>query len=76
MLTTKLETTNLVATQNAPQRLFSVGHFFAECPLKVVGLYLFVCLTDQNLPHPHPNPPLEGEGIYNVQIYSSILEHE
>jgi hypothetical protein len=33
--------------------------------LQPVRQYFFVCLADHDLPHPLPDPPLEGEGTFN-----------
>ena len=29
-----------------------------------------------NLPHPHPNPPLEGEGVFNERKISANQEKD
>ena len=61
MLTAKLETRDLPATQNLPQSLFGISRFIPQRLLQPIRKYSFVCLAAQDLPHPLPNPPLEGE---------------
>jgi hypothetical protein len=36
--------------------------------LQLARTYLFVCLADHNLPHPHPLSPLEGEEIIKLAL--------
>ena len=61
MLTAKLETRDLPATRNLPQSLFGISRFIPQRLLQPIRKYSFVCLAAQDLPHPLPNPPLEGE---------------
>jgi len=60
MLTAKFQITNLTTTQEMPQSLFRIRQVIAQRPLQFAGTYLLVRLTDHNLPHPLPIPPLEG----------------
>jgi hypothetical protein len=38
--------------------------------LQFARTYLLVCLAYHDLPHPLPNPPLEGEGALKLVLIS------
>src|SRR3954465_13540465 len=73
MLPAKFEVSDLLAAQAIPEKFLCVGLIFAKATLQfwledgLVGLtfhlqFSDVLVTHPPLTHPHPNPPLEGEG--------------
>jgi hypothetical protein len=69
MLTAEFETRHLPATQALPQAILGIGHMASQSALQRIADDRLVCLPLHlsipfllDLPHPHPGPPLEGEG--------------
>jgi hypothetical protein len=59
-----------VAEDATKQSLLRVRHVIPQLSLQLDRNNLFVCLSDHNLPHPLPHPPLEGEEISKLPVPS------